>query len=399
MVADSFHQAPHLRKKARIILDDGSWWEGRVFAAGGERFAEIIFNTGMVGYQELLTDPSYTGQAVVMTYPLIGNYGINPEDFESRKIFLEALICREYVPFSSNWRSTKTLKTFLDESGILGIDQVDTRSLTKHIRTKGASKAVLTVFDNPVEEYVEKLRSTTVLERYNVAKFASCDAKYTWSKPRDTQFRVAVIDCGVKHSILKYLHLHNCESTVYTSQVHDEELLEQGYDGVFLSNGPGDPQPLHNLTRVVRQLLGKVPIFGICLGHQVLAQALGLKTYKLKFGHHGINHPIRNLHTGKIEIASHNHNFAIDPRSLSDEVAVTHLNLNDHTIAGIRHKNLPAFSVQYHPEAAPGPQDSLYLFAQFCQEMKDFRSHRAQIPVPFRPWMKFKGSPLEEFIA
>ncbi len=399
MVVDLSHQAPHLRKKARIILDDGSQWEGRVFAAGGERFAEIIFNTAMVGYQELLTDPSYTGQAVVMTYPLIGNYGINPQDFESRKIFLEALIVREYVPFSSNWRSTKTLKAFLDENAILGIDQVDTRALTKHIRNKGSSKAVLTVFDNPVEEYVEKLRQTTVLERYNVAKFASCDSKYTWAKPPKTEFRVAVIDCGVKYSILNYLHQQHCESTVYPSQVHGEELLEQGFDGVFLANGPGDPQPLHNLTRVVRQLLGKIPLFGICLGHQVLAQALGLKTYKLKFGHHGINHPIRNLQSGKIEIASHNHNFAIDPHSLGEEVLVTHLNLNDHTIAGIRHKTLPAFSVQYHPEAAPGPQDSLYLFAQFCQEMREFRRHRTQPQVLLSPWINCALSPVQEYLA
>ncbi|MFC1617195.1 glutamine-hydrolyzing carbamoyl-phosphate synthase small subunit [Candidatus Margulisiibacteriota bacterium] len=361
--------------KAKLIFEKGRVFEGKLFAGAAERIGEVIFNTAMSGYQEVLTDPSYHGQMVLMTYPLIGSYGINEDDIESRKLFLKALLVKEYIDFPSNWRSIKSLKAYLEENNIIGAEGFDTRAITKYIRTAGAQKALLTSTDDPIAKQLEKIKAAPGLLGANLVKNVTIDKKYTWHAESKAKYKVAVIDCGVKYNILRMLSKHNCECTVYPAGVSAEEILGKGYDGIFLSNGPGDPEPVKNVVKTVRECLGKLPIFGICLGHQILGLALGGKTYKLKFGHHGVNHPVKNLQTGHVEITSQNHGFCVDIDSLNkNEIEVTHINLNDQTVEGIRHKKYPAFSVQYHPEAAPGPHDSAYLFQDFIKMMKGFKT-------------------------
>ncbi|MEZ0371081.1 MAG: glutamine-hydrolyzing carbamoyl-phosphate synthase small subunit, partial [Candidatus Sericytochromatia bacterium] len=287
-------------KKARLIFDDGTIFPGKVFALSGDRYAEVVFNTAMTGYQEILTDPSYSEQMVVMTYPIIGSYGINPEDIESRKIFLEALIVKEYMPFTSNWRSHKTLQRYLEENNILGVEGMDTRAITRYLRQFGAKKAVLTSSDAPIESLLVKLNTSHNIAGINISKFASCEKPFQWEKPDEVRFRVAVLDCGIKYNILRLLHSHGCECTIFPSNTHVEQILKGRFDGMFLSNGPGDPGPIVDVVDTISQVLGKLPFFGICLGHQLLGQALGIRTYKLRFGHHGANHPIKNLRTGRV---------------------------------------------------------------------------------------------------
>ena len=363
-------------KPVRVIFQDGQVFHGRAFALSGDRYAEVVFNTGMTGYQEILTDPSYKGQAVVMTYPLIGSYGINEEDSESHRIFLEALLVKEYIPFPSNWRSGMSLKDYLTKHDVLGVEGLDTRAMTRYIREKGACKAAITTYDGPVEMFTQRLGESSPIFGVNMVHDASCERSYRWPKPDCSDYRIAVLDCGIKHNILRLLYEENMDCTVFNSVTHIDRILNGDFDGVFISNGPGDPEYVYSVTELVKRVIGKIPIFGICLGHQILGQALGAKTFKLKFGHHGVNHPVKNLRTGQIEITSQNHNFAIDPKTLPENVEVTHVNLNDHTVSGIRHKTLPAFSVQYHPESAPGPHDSRYLFKEFYAMVAEHHAAR-----------------------
>ena len=366
----------------RLIFENGKTFHGRVFAKSCDRYAEVVFNTGMTGYQEILTDPSYQGQAVVMTYPLIGSYGINDEDFESRKIFLEALLVKEYIDFPSNWQSRHTLKAYLEKYGVLGVQGLDTRAITRHIREKGACKAVLTTSNDDPQVFIDRLKRTHVIAGINAAKHASCEQNYRWNSSTTSRFKVAVIDCGIKYNILRLLGQQGCDCHVFSSTTHSSKILGQNFDGVLFSNGPGDPEAVHDVMMLAKSLLGKLPIFGICLGHQILGLALGCKTFKLQFGHHGNNHPIKNLSTGLVEITSQNHNFVLDPDSLDENIEVTHVNLNDNTVAGIRHKFYQAFSVQYHPEASPGPSDSRYLFRQFVEMMEEHAKIRHCKPAP-----------------
>lgn len=359
------------QKKARIVFKDGECFEGTTFALGGDRVSEVVFNTAMTGYQEVLTDPSYLGQAVVLTYPEIGNYGINDEDVESKKIFLDTLIVKSYNDIPSNYRSTKTLKKYLEEHNVVGIENVDTRALTLYLRERGACNAIITTSDLPLEKLVQMTNSASSVEGNDYTKHASSEFTYSRRKPNDESYNVAVIDCGAKYNILRLMEEYNCYCTVFPSVTHIDKILNGGFDGVFVSNGPGDPQPVINVIEIVKGLLGKLPIFGICMGHQILGQVMGLKVNKLLFGHHGVNHPIKNLQTGAIEITSQNHNFVIETEGCNtDDIEITHINLNDQSIAGIRHKKYPAFSVQYHPESSPGPHDSRYLFQNFTDLMK-----------------------------
>lgn len=368
------------QRKARIVFEDETCFEGTAFSLSGDRVAEVVFNTAMSGYQEVLTDPSYLGQIVVLTYPEIGNYGINDEDIESRKIFLEALIVKSYNDFPSNQRSTKTLKQHLEENNIMGIEGVDTRALTLYLRDRGVCNAVITTSDSGIDELVQIVQRAGNIQGNDYTKHAASEYVYKGTKPNENCYNVAVIDCGVKYNILRLLEAHNCHCTVFPSVTHIDKILGSNeFDGLFISNGPGDPEPVVNVVEMVRQALGKIPMFGICMGHQILGQVLGLKINKLPFGHHGVNHPIKNLRTGTVEITSQNHNFVVEPPS-SDlaDVEITHINLNDQTIAGIRHKKLPAFSVQYHPESSPGPHDSRYLFKDFTDMME---KHKMNAPA------------------
>jgi len=356
---------------ARLIFPDGKIFHGKVFAQGENCTAEVVFNTAMVGYQEVLTDPSYKGQMVVMTYPMMGNYGINEEDVESKEIHVKALLVKEYIDFPSNWRSTQTLKQYLEAHNIMGVEGFDTRAITKYLRQFGAAKAILTTSNLPIEELIEDLKVSNLVEDL-VAEVSSSNVYHHIGIKKS--LKVAVIDGGAKQNILRILEGLGCSYSVFPYNVSAQEILLQNFDGVLLSNGPGDPRTLTNLAKTVKQLVGKLPIFGICLGHQILGLALGAKIEKLKFGHHGINHPIKNLQTKAVEITSQNHNYVIAPNSFNEEnITVTHINLLDNTIAGIRHTEYPAFSVQYHPEAAPGPLDSHYLFEDFVGMMEEFK--------------------------
>ncbi|MCK5306769.1 MAG: glutamine-hydrolyzing carbamoyl-phosphate synthase small subunit [Candidatus Omnitrophica bacterium] len=361
---------------AVIALEDGTVFKGKSFGAAGERCAEIVFNTSMTGYQEILTDPSYKGQFVLMTYPLIGNYGINPEDVESREPFVEGFIVKECSRIASNWRSQETLREYLKKNKILGIEGIDTRALTRHIRLKGAMKAVISTVDTNEKNLVERVKASPGLIGRDLVKKVTCGQTYTWPQPPEKQFKVVVLDCGVKFNILRELAEHSCEITVVPATTKSDEILKLKPDGVLLSNGPGDPEGVSYVVETVKELIGKVPIFGICLGHQMLGLALGGRTYKLKFGHHGANHPAKNLKTGRIAITVQNHGFCVDINSLSKkDVEVTHINLNDNTCEGLKHKSLPVFSVQFHPEASAGPNDAKYLFHEF---MKTMRKHSAK---------------------
>ncbi|GIK66368.1 MAG: carbamoyl-phosphate synthase small chain [Chloroflexota bacterium] len=370
-------------RTARLALEDGSILMGIGFGAEGTQVGEVVFNTSLTGYQEILTDPSYAGQMVVMTATQIGNTGINLEDDESQRIFLNGFIIRELSPVISNWRATKTLDTWLAEQGVIGISEIDTRALTRRLRDNGSQKGVLSTeahFSN--DNLVAQARAWSGLDGIDLVQAVSCDEPYHWtdatddvwefkssSTPSTEKLHVVAYDFGLKRNILRRLAANGCQVTVVPAKTTAAETLALKPDGVLLSNGPGDPSALPYAVEATQQLLGKVPVFGICLGHQILGQALGGKTYRLKFGHHGGNQPVRYTPTGRVEISAHNHNFAVDPASLPAEVEITHLNLNDGCCEGLRHTSLPALSIQYHPEAAPGPHDADPLFDEFVQLM------------------------------
>jgi carbamoyl-phosphate synthase small subunit len=358
--------------KAILALEDGTVFTGRTFAGKGEVLGEVVFNTSMTGYQEILTDPSYRGQIVTMTYPLIGNYGINTEDTESRKIQAEALIVRECEPVPSNWRSQKALAEYLEEEGVIGIEGIDTRALTRHIRLSGAMKGIISTEDLDPASLTSKAKSSPGLVGRDLVKEVTCPSSYQWKTiEKEKLFHVVAFDFGVKHNILNCIAHTGCRVTVVPAATSAEEIRKLNPDGILLSNGPGDPEPITYAVRTIRELLEDYPIFGICLGQQLLGLALGGKTYKLKFGHRGANHPVKNLDTGKVEITSQNHGFCLDIDSIQNhDIEITHINLNDKTLEGMRHKHLPLFSVQYHPEASPGPHDAEYLFSQFIENMR-----------------------------
>ncbi|MEK9628456.1 MAG: glutamine-hydrolyzing carbamoyl-phosphate synthase small subunit [Nitrospinota bacterium] len=370
--------------KALLALADGKIYEGEHFGSKKEVEAEIVFNTSMSGYQEIITDPSYCGQMVVMTYPLIGNYGINPEDFESDRPHLSGFIIKELSNVQSNWRSRGSLDDFLLENNIFGIQGIDTRSLTRRIREKGAQQAILSTDLSDPQGLVEKARNSPGLVGRDLVKEVTCKKAYDWNEGewaikngqtlleeiQDRPYKVLVYDFGVKRNILRKLTQAGCKVKVVPANTPANEVLATQPDGVFLSNGPGDPAAVPYAIENVKAILGKVPIFGICLGHQILSLALNGTTYKLRFGHHGGNQPVLDSNSRKVEITSQNHGFAVKENSLKDDVDITFLNLNDNTVEGIQHKKWPIFSVQYHPEASPGPQDSEYLFHKFTGLMK-----------------------------
>ncbi|MDD4981062.1 MAG: glutamine-hydrolyzing carbamoyl-phosphate synthase small subunit [Candidatus Omnitrophica bacterium] len=356
--------------EAILALEDGTIFKGESFGASGEKYGEVVFNTSMTGYQEIITDPSYNGQIVAMAYPLIGNYGINKEDAESHSPFLEGFVVREYSKIASNWRSHKTLGDYLKENNILGVEGIDTRKLTLHIRHRGAMKAALSTEDLDEKSLVKKAKDSPGLLGIDLVREVATDRKYIWDKLIGARYKVVVIDCGVKYNILRKLLENKCQVTVVPAKTPAEEILKLDPDGVLLSNGPGDPAAVKYVVKTTRELLGKIPIFGICLGHQMLGLALGGETYKLKFGHHGANHPVKDLKTGRVSITVQNHGFCVDMDSLNKkEIEITHINLNDQTLEGMRHKKLPAFSVQFHPEASAGPHDAQYLFGEFVKMM------------------------------
>lgn len=372
---------------AMLALEDGTVFEGHAFGASTERSGEVVFNTSITGYQEIFTDPSYSGQIVVLTYPQIGNYGSNHFDNESAKPYIEGLIVREMSPLASNWRSEDRADDFLAKHDIpVGAD-MDTRKLVRHLRTRGVMRGVLSTKSSNAGELVDKARSIPSMAGLDLATRVSTTKAYAWDQgvdpcsPSDRLssqapecHHVVAYDFGIKHNILRRLVHVGTRVTVVPALTSAEDVLGLKPDGVFLSNGPGDPEPLEFQTEQVRKLIGKTPIFGICLGQQVLGRALGGKTFKLKFGHRGGNHPVLNKTTGRVEITSHNHGFAVDPDSLNaNEVDLTHINLNDETLEGFRHRNHPVFCVQYHPEAAPGPHDSHYLFDDFVKLMDEFK--------------------------
>lgn len=371
-------------KKAMLVIEDGTIFEGQGFGAEGEAYGEVVFNTSITGYQEILTDPSYNGQIVTMTYPEIGNYGVNPEDIESRRPFLKGFVVKEYWREPSNWRSRDNLGSYLSRYGIVGIEGIDTRALTKLIRSKGAQKAVISTTDTDPESLLQKVRASRGIVGVDLVTEVSCEEPYEWEEGtgewrpsnegthgREKEFKVVAFDYGLKRNILRKLTDFGCDVSVVPSRTPPHDVLSMNPDGIFLSNGPGDPAAVAYAVESVRALIGKKPIFGICLGHQILGLALGGKTYKLKFGHRGANQPVKELKTGKVEITSQNHGFAVDADSLGKDVEVTHINLNDNTVEGLRHKKHAAFSVQYHPEASPGPHDSSYLFRDFLDLMRE----------------------------
>ena len=360
---------------AILVLQNGKFFKGVGLGYKGTATGEVCFNTGMTGYQEILTDPSYCRQIVTMTAPHIGNYGINDEDVESHKIQVAGFVIKEESPITSNWRSKSSISDYLKREKIVGIQGIDTRSLTSHLRDNGAMSGIISTTDMDIESLNEKLNSSNDMTGLDLAKEVSCEKKYLWNEKHKGQHKVAAIDFGVKYNILRLLEDHDCNVTVFPAATSATEIFDFQPDGVFLSNGPGDPAAVKYGIRTVRDILGKIPIFGICLGHQILAIALGAKTYKLKFGHRGINHPVKNLKTNEIEITSQNHGFAVDITSLPKNVISTHINLNDSTSEGIECKELSAFSVQYHPESSPGPHDSRYLFNYFIQLMKDAKKN------------------------
>jgi carbamoyl-phosphate synthase small subunit len=375
------------RTAALLALEDGTTWPGTALGAIGERPGEVIFNTAMTGYQEVLTDPSYYGQIVVMTAPQIGNTGVNIEDEESQKPWLSGFVVRAASPRVSNWRATASLDAYLRDHSIVGITGVDTRALVRHIREAGALRGVISSADPDPQRLIEAARAAPSMEGLDLVPYVTCAEPYHWTEgdggwgmgdrhdshppsPMPYPLHVVAYDFGIKRNILRLLAARGCRVTVVPASTLASEALALKPDGIFLSNGPGDPAMVTYSIKAVRELLGKAPVFGICLGHQILGLALGGTTYKLRFGHHGGNQPVRFGDTGKVEISSHNHGFAVDEKSLPEGVEVTHVNLNDGCCEGLRARDLRAFSVQYHPEAAPGPHDASYLFDQFIELMK-----------------------------
>jgi carbamoyl-phosphate synthase small subunit len=368
--------------KAVLALADGQVYVGRSFGSEGEALGEVVFNTSMTGYQEILTDPSYEGQMVAMTYPEIGNVGVNPEDVESRRPFLKGFIVKEYSPVPSNWRSTQALHQYMKDHGIVGIQGIDTRSLVRHLRDVGSQEGIISTVQQNPEELIAKAQGSPGLLGRDLVKEVSCQEPYGWDMGKwelgkgyhrkgQWAYTVVAYDYGIKFNILRGLVESGCNVKVVPAWTPAEDVLADNPDGIFLSNGPGDPDAVPYGKEIVQRLVGKKPIFGICLGHQILGLALGGRTYKLKFGHHGGNQPVMDLTTEKVEITTQNHGFAVDADSLKGLAVVTHLNLNDRTVEGLAHKELPIFSVQYHPESSPGPHDAHYLFRRFVEMMKD----------------------------
>ncbi len=358
-------------KKAILYLEDGACFFGTTLAESGETAGEFVFNTAMTGYQEILTDPSYAGQIVVMTYPLIGNYGVNPEDVESEKVHVKGFVVKEFCRYPSNFRSTQSLIDYLNENKILAVEGIDTRALTKHLREAGAMKGIISTEEFDTSRLAQKLKLVPDMVGSDWVKEVTAPKDYLYNEKKGTQYKVAAIDCGIKWNILRILACLGCQVHVFPATATTEEIQAVNPDGLFISNGPGDPAAVPYVVDTVRSFIGKVPIFGICLGNQIVGLALGGKTYKLKFGHHGANHPAMDKPAGRISITSQNHGFCVDYDSLNKkEVEIVHVNLNDKSVEGLRHKKYPVFTVQYHPEAAPGPHDARYLFEEFVAMMK-----------------------------
>jgi carbamoyl-phosphate synthase small subunit len=372
--------------QAILALEDGRIFRGEGYGAQGECRGEVVFNTSLTGYQEIFTDPSYAGQIVVLTNPQIGNYGTNSADNEAAKPYIEGLVTREFSPISSNWRSQQVADEYLERFHVPVISEIDTRALVRHLRTYGVMRGVISTVETNPDLLVEKARSIGKMDGTDLASTVSTKERYEWEQDGPNPLRadespiarpdlhVVAYDYGIKKNILRMLTQEGCRVTVVPAQTSAEDVLALKPDGVFLSNGPGDPEPVHYAQESIRNLAGRTPIFGICLGHQLIGLALGGKTYKLKFGHHGGNHPVKRTDTGKVEITAHNHNFAVDPDSINTaEVDLTHVDLNDNTLEGLRHRTMPLFSVQYHPEASPGPHDSHYLFKDFRKMMEEWK--------------------------
>lgn len=364
---------------ARLILEDGTTYEGDAFGSPGTTIGEVVFNTSLTGYQEIATDPSYRFQIVVMTYPHMGNYGVERVVEQSEEPQVAGFVVRDVVEEPSNARAETSLSAYFAKHRISAISGIDTRALTRKIRNQGAMLGMITSdMQRDLGELVEEIRRSPSMSGLDLVQRVTALRPYPFDeRPSETRKRVAVYDFGVKRDILRQLVRSGCDVTVYPATTHADEILARNYDGVMLSNGPGDPEPVTYAQENIRHLLGKVPVFGICLGHQLLGLALGGKTYKLKFGHRGGNHPVKDLRTGRIEITAQNHGFSVDADSLSEnDVEYTHINLNDQTLEGFRHRSVPALAVQYHPEAAPGPHDSFYLFNDFVQMMDDWKPRR-----------------------
>jgi carbamoyl-phosphate synthase small subunit len=386
--------------KAILALADGKTFEGRAFGADGEAVGEVVFNTSMTGYQEILTDPSYEGQLVAMTYPQIGNVGVNLEDVESQRPFMKGFIVKDYTDQPSNWRATQPLDLYMKANGVVGIQGIDTRSLVRYLRDQGAQEGIISTLSENRDELIAKAKASPGMIGKDLVRKVTCAEAYDWNegmwnlsggyKHRDSskgtskrkgkgtfgspRFSVVAYDYGIKYNILRNLAEAGCRVRVVPAATSAEDVLAMNPDGIFLSNGPGDPDAVPYARENVQKLLGKKPIFGICLGHQIMGLALGGRTYKLKFGHHGGNQPVMDLTTRKVEITAQNHGFAVDADSLKGAAEVTHLNLNDSTVEGLAHRELPIFSVQYHPESSPGPHDADYLFQRFIKLMQDSRS-------------------------
>ncbi len=363
------------RSRATLVLEDGAAFEGWSFAGDGEVAGEVVFTTSMVGYQETITDPSYRGQIVLFTYPLIGNYGVIPGDEESRRVQATGVLVREYTPYHSNWASEKSLAALLHENGVLGVEGIDTRALTRHLRDKGAMRGVISTLDHDLSSLREKANAHPMMVGLDLASTSSELTEPTLLPALgEERCRVAALDYGVKGSIYRELRIRGASVMAMPGSVSPQEILDTEPDGVFISNGPGDPAALREAVKTLEPVLGEVPVFGICLGHQLLGLALGCETYKMPFGHHGANHPVRNLKTGRIEITSQNHGFAVREETLPDGVELTHRNLYDGTVEGIESPELEAWSVQYHPESSPGPRDSGYLFDEFVGRISKARA-------------------------
>ena len=373
--------------QAILALEDGRIFRGDGYGAQGECRGEVVFNTSLTGYQEIFTDPSYAGQIVVLTNPQIGNYGTNSADNEAARPYIEGLVTREFSPISSNWRSQQVADEYLERFKVPVISEIDTRALVRHLRTYGVMRGVISTVEADAEKLVAKARAIRKMDGTDLASVVTTKDRYEFehdgpdplptNEPAELakpDLHVVAYDFGIKKNILRMLRQEGCRVTVVPAQTSAEDVLALQPNGVFLSNGPGDPEPVTYAQQSIRSLAGRTPIFGICLGHQLIGLALGGKTYKLKFGHHGGNHPVKCMQTGKVEITAHNHNFAVDPESINaNEVELTHVDLNDNTLEGLRHRSLPLFSVQYHPEASPGPHDSHYLFRDFRKMMEEWK--------------------------